>query len=59
MDNGIAADTWPCRYCAHMKALNKPGRKFIGGCILRLHHETCDKFELAKCFEGHDPRQQS
>lgn len=47
---------WQCRYCEHMKDMNKPREKFIGGCELRLHPETCGKFNLAKCFEGHDPR---
>ncbi len=47
---------WPCRYCEHLKKLSKGREKFVGGCEYGLLPETCGKFELAKCYEGHDPR---
>ena len=47
---------WQCRYCEYLKPLNKPGTEYIGGCEFRLLPKTCGKFELAKCYEGHDPR---
>jgi hypothetical protein len=52
-------DNWPCRYCGHLEDISKPREKYIGKCELDLHPETCGKFELAKCCEGHDPRQQN
>jgi len=48
---------WSCRYCENLVALNKPREKYIGGCKFGLRPETCGKFELAKCYEGHDPRE--
>jgi hypothetical protein len=48
---------WSCRYCENLVALNNPREKYVGGCKFGLRPETCGKFELAKCYEGHDPRQ--
>jgi len=48
---------WSCRYCENLVALNKPRQKYIGGCKFGLRPEACGKFKLAKCYEGHDPRQ--
>ena len=45
-----------CRYCAHLVTLSKPREDWVGGCEYSLRPLTCDKFELAKCYEGHDPR---
>ena len=47
-----------CRYCEHLKDVRPPRtRDYIGRCEYRLDPETCGKFELAKCYEGHDPRE--
>ncbi len=45
-----------CRYCEHLKDVSRPRGKFIGMCEFRMHPDTCGRFELAKCYEGHDPR---
>jgi hypothetical protein len=50
-------NNWPCRYCGRLKDISKPREKYIGKCELNLNPETCGKFELAKCYEGHDPRE--
>jgi hypothetical protein len=48
---------WPCRYCENLIPFNKPRQKYVGGCKFGLDPEACGKFELAKCYEGHDPRE--
>jgi hypothetical protein len=55
--NKLGETDWPCRYCDHMKKLSKGREKFVGGCEYSLVPDTCGKFELAKCYEGHDPRE--
>lgn len=45
-----------CRYCEHLKDASSPHEKYIGLCEFRLQPDTCGKFELAKFYEGHDPR---
>lgn len=45
-----------CRYCEHLKNLAPPRHKYVGGCEYGEHPNTCGKFELAKCYQGHDPR---
>jgi len=58
LDELASKAEWSCRYCENLVALNKPREKYIGGCKFGLRPETCGKFELAKCYEGHDPREQ-
>ena len=48
--------TCDCRYCEHLKPINRPREKYVGMCEYRLEPDTCGKFELAKFYEGHDPR---
>jgi hypothetical protein len=50
-------ENWPCRYCENLTDLNKAREKYVGGCKFGLKPETCGKFELARCYEGHDPRE--
>jgi hypothetical protein len=50
-------DDGRCRFCENLVALNKPREKYVGGCKFGLRPEACGKFELAKCYEGHDPRE--
>ena len=40
-----------CRDCEHLKAVNGPGEKYIGGCELKLRPADCGSFKLAKVFE--------
>jgi len=47
-----------CRWCENLVDINSPRTKWVGGCRFGLRPDTCGKFELAKCYEGHDPRQQ-
>ena len=48
-----------CRYCEHLKEANPPWEKYIGKCKFGLRPDSCGRFELAKCYEGHDPRQKT
>lgn len=45
-----------CRYCENLVTLSRPGEDWVGGCKYGLQPLTCGKFELAKCYKGHDPR---
>lgn len=51
-----------CRYCKHLKAVNKPREKYIGACELRLNPKDCGKFTFRREFfdvntrVGIDPR---
>ena len=46
-----------CHCCEHLVTLSKPRENWVGGCEYGLRPVTCgDKFELAKIYEGHDPR---
>lgn len=53
----MATGSDTCRYCEHLKDVNRPREKYIGMCEFRLQPDTCGRFDLAKCYEGHDPRQ--
>lgn len=55
----FAEYTWSCRFCEHLKDTSKPRQEYIGTCEFGLAPETCGKFELAKCYEGHDPREEA
>ena len=46
-----------CRFCEHLKNAAPPRQKYIGRCEYRLSPETCGKYQLAECYEGHDPRE--
>jgi len=46
-----------CRYCEHLKDVSRPREEYIGICEFRLHPDTCGRFELARCYEGRDPRE--
>lgn len=52
----LRMDDGRCRCCEHLVTLSKPREKWIGGCEYCLRPLTCGKFELAKIYEGHDPR---
>jgi hypothetical protein len=46
-----------CRYCEHLVDVRPPHtHHYIGACEFGLRPDTCEKFELAECFQGHDPR---
>ena len=49
---------WPCRYCEHMKRISSSRENYIGKCEFDLQptYGNCGSFELAQCYEGHDPR---
>jgi len=53
----MAEQQFDCRYCKHLVDVSAPRAKYIGRCEYRLEPETCGKFELAECYEGHDPRE--
>jgi hypothetical protein len=40
-----------------LKRVSKPREEWVGGCEYGLVPDTCGKFELSKCYEGHDPRE--
>ncbi len=48
-------ESFDCRYCEHLIDVSAPRAKYIGRCEYRLDPENCGKFELAKCYEGHEP----
>lgn len=46
-----------CRVCQHMVDVRPPRTRFyIGGCEFDRRPTSCGKFELAKIFDGRDPR---
>ena len=54
---GILTQKAECRYCERLKEL--PGDEFGGwACELHLQEDSCSKFELGKCYDGHDPREE-
>ena len=46
---------YECRYCEHLIDVSPPRANYIGRCEYRLCPETCGRFELAKCYDGHYP----
>ena len=45
-----------CRFCENLVDVSAPRAKYIGRCKYRKRPEDCDSFELALCYDGHDPR---
>ena len=46
-----------CHCCEHLVTVSRPRENWIGACEFNLRPTTCgDRFELAKIYEGHDPR---
>ncbi len=47
-----------CRYCENLQDARLPrSNKHVGLCRGEDNDpDTCGKFELAACYEGHDPR---
>ena len=52
----LAMDDDRCRFCEHLVTVSKPREKWIGACEFKLRPTNCDRFELARIYEGHDPR---
>jgi hypothetical protein len=45
-----------CRFCEHLVTVSPPNEDWVGGCEYKAEPLTCGRFELAKIYEGHDPR---
>jgi hypothetical protein len=53
----LSMDDDRCHCCEHLVTVSRPRENWIGACEFNLRPTTCgDRFELAKIYEGHDPR---
>jgi hypothetical protein len=44
-----------CRFCEHLKNVAPPRQKYIGMCGNGKSPDTCGDWQLAECYEGHNP----